>query len=100
MWIKVHLEENLWAMSTFDWCTLVLALIFIALASVGEKKDTQFCLTMIKRRAENAGAVWVVGLKLIGGLRRWTFVPGMLVAVVNLVAIQGGVRSFCIIASV
>lgn len=84
------LKRNFWAMSTFDWCTLVLAATFISMASFGENKDAVLCSIMIDQ-AQDVSSVRSAVLKLVGGVRRWTFIPGMLVAVVNLVAIQGGV---------
>ena len=94
-WTRDRVLENYSAMSGFDWTTLCLAAGFLSTVSVGENKDVQLCNILIDRRnaAANDKAVrrWSIALKLMGGVRRWVFLPGMFVTVVGLVVLQGGV---------
>jgi hypothetical protein len=88
--MRDRVYENYTAMAGFDWCTLWLAAGFLGMVSAGENKDVKLC-TMIIDRAEGLSLQWSIALKLIGGVRRWVFLPGMLVSVAALVVLQGGV---------
>lgn len=94
-WTRDRVLENYSAMSGFDWTTLCLAAGFLSTVSVGENKDVQLCNILIDRRTttDNDKTVrrWSIVLKLMGGVRRWVFLPGMFVCVIGLVVLQGGV---------
>lgn len=82
-------QANVKAMSSFDWSTFILAAIFLSLASIGELKDIRLCSIAIDR-SETLSRRWRRLLTLLGGIRRWTFLPSLMCATCNLVAIAGG----------
>ena len=84
-----RIAGNVKAMSSFDWTTLLLAAAFLSLASIGELKDIRL-YTIALDRCETLGRGWRRALNLLGGVRRWTFLPALMCAVCDLVAIAGG----------
>ncbi len=84
-WIR----GNLAAMGAFDWSTLLLASTFLALASVGELKDTYLC-TVAVDQSDTLSSTWRRSFHLLSGLRQYVFLPSVLSAVSGLVAVGGG----------
>lgn len=93
-----RIAENRAAMSTFDWSTLFLASVFLSLAAVGELKDIYLCSVAVDRAAmsipEETGLSLGKGearvFKLIGAIRKYTFLPGLIGAISILVTMMGG----------
>lgn len=77
-------------MALFDWITLLFASCVIALAIVGELKDIELCSMAIGHAWDNLHAVWRTGLIVLQGMRRWTFLPLLLLTVPSLVINYGG----------
>eukprot|EP01046_Picozoa_sp_COSAG06_P018519 COSAG06_NODE_1291_length_9980_cov_166.860237_9_plen_381_part_00 len=81
-----HMHENIAAMGVFDWVALLLATVFVALSVVGELKDIELCLILLDR-ATAIKPARRFGLKLLAGIRRWVFLPGLVMAIPFLVAL-------------
>jgi hypothetical protein len=84
-----RIRGNLSAMGAFDWSTLLLAATFLSLAAIGELKDGYLCSIAIDR-CETLTPRLRRCLHLLSGLRRYVFIPSVMGAVGDLVAIGGG----------
>jgi hypothetical protein len=82
---------SIMSMGTYDWATLIFATYVVGLTIVGELKDVELCGLAIKRIPEGAlDWKWVTALSFCLELRRFVFLPAMLIAVATLVMTKGG----------
>lgn len=72
---------NINAMTSFDWMALYFAGIIVALTSVAEIKDILLCNMAIDRASANLSSVYTYSFRVINGVRRWSFLPTLLMAV-------------------
>ena len=84
------IAANVAAMGKFDWVALVLATFIVALTVVGELKDIELVSLAIRHAGEKLSPRWRYALTLLGGIRRWVFLPGLVAAVPFLVMVKGG----------
>ena len=80
------------AMSFGDWVAYALCAIVVSLTMVGELKDIMLVRMQILQ-ADNLSARWRFCLTAVNGVRRWVFLPGLLLTVVGLVVFTGGKAS-------
>eukprot|EP01052_Picozoa_sp_SAG31_P034300 SAG31_NODE_3990_length_3681_cov_2.353992_2_plen_308_part_00 len=81
---------NIRAMGLFDWIALAFASTVVAFTAVGELVDIHLCELAARRAAEDLAPRWRLAFATIGLLRRFTFLPSLVVLVPMLVAYQGG----------
>jgi hypothetical protein len=84
------LAANVAAMGSFDWVALVLATFIVALTVVGELKDIELVSLAIRHAGEKLSPGMRFALTLLGGIRRWVFLPTLVMAVPLLVMFKGG----------
>lgn len=86
-----QIDDFVQAMGPFDWVTLVFASVMVGMAVVGELKDVELVGWAI-HKAENQFYPSNLGfaLLLLGGIRRWLFLPALLSAVTALLLLKGG----------
>ena len=84
------MAANVAAMGSFDWVALVLATFIVALAVVGELKDIKLVTLAISHAGDKLSPGWRYALTLLGGIRRWVFLPLLVAAVPMLVMFKGG----------
>lgn len=78
------------AMATFDWIALLFAAFMVALAVIGELKDIELVDLAVRRAEDKLEQRWVLALRLLGGVRRWLFLPTLVMAVPFIVLMKGG----------
>lgn len=62
----------------------------VALNVVSELKDVELCTMAIIRAGDALAPAWRYALTFVIGLRRWTFLPMLLMSIPLLVAQKGG----------
>ena len=81
------------AMSLADWLAYVLCSLVVSLTLVGELKD----ITLVSMAIEDAGDAlpkkWRRALTVMNGVRKWVFLPGLMITVIGLVVFTGGLAS-------
>jgi hypothetical protein len=77
-------------LSFFDWVALAFAFTIIGLAVVGELKDIELCTLAIERYGDALELKWRRALLLCQAVRRFTFLPVMLIATCSIIVIMGG----------
>ena len=82
--------SNVGAMGPFDWLTLLLCSAVTATAVVGELRDIELCLVALDRADPPLPAGWRLALRGLAIVRRYTFLPMLIVAVPTVVVLQGG----------
>jgi hypothetical protein len=83
-------EGNIEIMKAADWVALVFSIYVVALKLCGELKDIQLCSIAIAKYDAQLSSRWKFGLRLLGGIRRWTFLNGIVCLVAQLVFLKGG----------
>eukprot|EP01045_Picozoa_sp_COSAG04_P019726 COSAG04_NODE_1944_length_5162_cov_4.060020_3_plen_504_part_00 len=84
-------------MSTLDWITAIFAAVIISLATVGDLKDIKLIGIAVTHAGENLGAAWRWAFAFVGGVRRWLFLPSVILAAgILIVAEGGGAKSVCL----
>ena len=78
------------AMGSFDWWTLVLAALMVALAILGELKDIKLVTAAMNQAGDRLGQGWRIALTTLNAVRRHVFLPSVLMNVSNLVLHKGG----------
>jgi hypothetical protein len=78
------------AMGIFDKAAAVFASFIVGLALVGELKDVELCSMAIERARDDLSAPWRFALIALNGVRRWQFVPQIVLIIFFLVASRGG----------
>ena len=82
--------NNVENMQLTDWLAYGFCSLLVTLAIVGEIKDIQLCLYALGQASERLPKHWRIGLRMIALVRRWAFLPWLLMSVVTLVVYQGG----------
>lgn len=78
------------AMSFFDHATYLLCGIVVSLTIVGELKDIWLCKFLIEAVGDKLSPKWRVALELTAAWRRFVFLPGVMITVINFVLFTGG----------
>ena len=81
---------NVGAMGPFDDAAMIFATVVIALTIVAELNDITMCTLAIRHAGDNLSPGWRFILTLLGGMRRWIFLPTLVAAVPILVLFKGG----------
>ena len=83
-------RANVSAMQLLDWLVLAFASFVASLSVLGELKDIQLCEISIEQAGDKLTTRWRLGLKVLCGLRRWSFLPCLMLMIPRLVMLQGG----------
>lgn len=84
------LNDNVGMMGLFDWATLFFASCVVAFAVVGELKDIELVKIAIKLAGKKLNPYIRFFFMLLGGMRRWLFLPALVMTTPVIVVIQGG----------
>ena len=87
---RAMVASNVTAMGPYDWVALFFATFMVALAVVGELKDIELVTVAIQHAADKLTPRWRFALSLLGGIRRWVFLPTLVMAVPMLVVMRSG----------
>ena len=85
-----HTAANVAAMGSFDKAALVFATFIVAMTVGGELKDIKLVFLAIRHAGDKLSPRWRFALTLLGGIRRWVFLPTLVLAVPVLVMYKGG----------
>ena len=89
-WTQFEMHTyNVQAMGVFDWTALWLAVTLVGLTVIGEMKDIRLCELSLEQSSSGKRALQP-GLRTLGFLRRWVFLPLLMSTVPALVGTQGG----------
>ena len=77
-------------MGPFDWLTLLLCSVVMATAVMAELRDIELCLVALDRADPPLPAGWRLALRGLSIVRRYTFLPMLIMAVPAVVVAQGG----------
>jgi hypothetical protein len=92
-----HYAASVAAAGGFDWLTLYFAFSVIALNIVGELRDISLGAIAAEHAGDHLTKAWRTALSLVSGTRRWTFLPNIAHAAINLVCVDGaGAKSVCL----
>lgn len=83
-------EFNRSAMGPFDWVCLAFAACIAAFTLVGEYRDIRLCSVAIVRAGRLLSPRMRIALIMLGGLRRWCFLPGLIVPLIMIPLAKGG----------
>ena len=83
-------ERNLGMMTRFDWLTLAFASTMVAFKLSGELTDIELCRLAVAHGRDGLSSTWRIALQLIAYLRRWYFLPTVLVCITVMVRFRGG----------
>lgn len=78
------------AMTPTDWLTFIFATFVASLTVSGELRDIRLCSLAIERAGNRLGTPMRLALTLLGGIRRWLFLPALMMASPRLVLLRGG----------
>jgi hypothetical protein len=81
---------NVAMMGPFDITAFIFASLVVAFTVVGELKDIELCNISIDHAYERLSRSWRFVLLLLGGVRRWVFLPVLVLNVPMLVLHRGG----------
>lgn len=84
------MSDNVAAMGFFDWVVLSFATLMVALAMIGELKDIELVAMAVRQADDRLSCGSRLALTFLSGIRRWMFLPTMLMIVPGLVLLQGG----------
>ena len=87
---KTRIKDNVDRMGKGDWMALVFATFIVAFNVVGELKDIELCNIAMIQAGENLSARMSFALRLLGGVRRWTFLTILVTLVPMMVVLEGG----------
>eukprot|EP01052_Picozoa_sp_SAG31_P004826 SAG31_NODE_204_length_20414_cov_19.143392_18_plen_90_part_00 len=76
-------------MSVADWVALVVTSCIVAFTIGGELKDICLCNYAAMRAGDNLSASRRNVLLFLGGVRRWVFLPALVVCVPLLIMFKG-----------
>ena len=82
--------NNVNAMSAADWIAYAMCSIVVALTMVGELKDIVLVGMAIDRAGDRLSPGWRLALSTLNGVRRWVFLPALMITVIALVVFTGG----------
>eukprot|EP01043_Picozoa_sp_COSAG02_P050278 COSAG02_NODE_5151_length_4588_cov_2.905324_2_plen_369_part_00 len=83
-------EASVAAMGTYDWVALFFSSIIVSLTVVGELKDVVLCLDATAAAGDKFSGGLRFAMKLLHGVRRWSFLPLLVLTVPLLVIYRGG----------
>eukprot|EP01052_Picozoa_sp_SAG31_P023491 SAG31_NODE_1941_length_6859_cov_3.362278_2_plen_461_part_00 len=83
-------RANVSSMGLFDWFALVLSTFIVALTVVGELKDIELVKLAVLHAADKLTLRWRMALAVLCGMRRWLFLPYLVLAVPWLLLNKGG----------
>jgi hypothetical protein len=86
----VTVDDNLAAMGPADNITLVFAAFIVAFTVVGELKDIELCSMAVAHAGDKLSKGWWLALRFVLWMRRWVFLPILVVNVPFLVLYKGG----------
>ncbi len=81
---------NIRAMGLGDYVTYIFTALVVSLTITGEQKDIKLCSYLIETWRDKLPPKARTAMVLLNFLRKWTFLPGMLLCVMLLVAVKGG----------
>ena len=81
---------NVEAMAPYDWVALLFATFVVALAVVGELKDIELVMLAAQHAGEKLSPRWRLALAVLSGVRRWVFLPTLVMTVPMMVAMKSG----------
>ena len=84
---------NVAAMGPFDKVALAFATYMVALAMVAELKDIELVTIAVEQAGDKLSPNMRRAFTLLNGVRRWLFLPSLLVTVPTLVLFLGGERA-------
>ena len=84
---------NVDAMGPFDESTLIVAAYMVALSVVIELKDIKLVSIAVDQAGDKISSNMRRAFLLLNGIRRWLFLPGLLMSVPMLVMLMGGAPS-------
>jgi len=84
------LRSNIAAMGPFDNVALVFAAFVVAFTVVGELKDIQLCSMAVAHVGGKLSKGWRLALGFLLWMRRWVFLPALVVNAPMLVVWKGG----------
>eukprot|EP01046_Picozoa_sp_COSAG06_P018516 COSAG06_NODE_1291_length_9980_cov_166.860237_6_plen_290_part_00 len=87
--------DNLGAMGVFDKLALWFCILIVSLTVVGELKDIELCSIAIQKAGDNIRPIVRFTMRLLNGIRRWAFLPGLVTGISLLVAVKGGGELAC-----
>jgi hypothetical protein len=85
-----HRAANVSSMGSVDWAALIFASLIVALTVVGEIKDIKLVTLAIRHAGDKLSSRWRFALTAIGVVRRWVFLPTLVMSVPMLAVYQGG----------
>ena len=77
-------------MRRFDFVALTFVAFIIALTFAGELKDLRLCSIAIEHAGDKLAPGWRIALRVLGGVRRWVFLPCLVLTIPMLIFFQGG----------
>ena len=82
--------ENVTAMRLLDRMALAFSALMVAMTMMRELKDIELVMAAAKQAADRLARRWRVAVTLLNGVRRWVFLPALLIDVPTLVLYRGG----------
>ena len=82
--------QNLFAMGSFDIVALIFAAVFVSFTVIGELKDIRLCAIAIAHADTKLNQGWRLALGFLVWLRRWVFLPSLVMTMPVLVLYKGG----------
>ena len=87
---NVHFNKNVDAITGTDWLALAFVCFVAAFTVVAELKDVQLCAIAVERAGERLSFGWRLAMRLLGGARRWVFLPSLICTMPALAVNKGG----------
>ena len=84
------IAANLAAMGTMDTVALVFAAFIVVFTVVGELKDIELCSMAVAHAGDRLSKGWRLALRFLLWMRRWCFLPFLVIDVPVLVMFKGG----------
>ena len=81
---------NLAAMASLDDVAYAFAAFIVAFTVVGELKDIELCSMAVAHAGDKLSKGWRRALSFLLWMRRWVFLPGLVISVPTLVLFKGG----------
>ena len=89
--------NNVKAIQPFDWVALFFGVYIVSLKVACELKDIELSHYTLDHLGERITPGWRKGLRIVGFLRRWAFLPSLLTTALAVVAVDGAdAKSVCL----
>ena len=88
--IDSFIAGNLAAMGPYDDVALAFAAFIVAFSVVGELKDIELCSLAVAHAGVKISKRWRLALSFLLWMRRWLFLPALVLNVADLVLVKGG----------